>query len=79
MSYGDGMRTFAALSWFGGISQTLEFWAVLEGTARPLGADLSGSARPAADIAGADPAVDLFKGSAKPSLLPSTVNMVAAD
>ena len=40
------------------------FWRPAE----PLSADCDGSAEPAGDIAGADPAADCFKGSAKPSL-----------
>ena len=51
------------------------FWR--DHVAEPLSADCDGSAESAADIAGADPAADLLKGSAKPSLLSPTVNTVA--
>ena len=50
-----------------------------DGAADPVSADCDRSAEPAADVAGPDPAADLFKGSAKPSHLSPTVNTVAAN
>ena len=57
---------------------TLVF-GVLEGFAEPSSADCGGSAEPAADIAGADPAAEFFKVSTKPSLLSQTVKTVDVD